>query len=283
MGSVKGSLKDIELIVLDIDGTLLSDDGTIGSDTRNLIHKLQGKGVRFSFASGRLHSAITAFAEELKVDVPIISLDGCLLKSYPGNQVLFESYVKEKHVRRTMEFAERYLLNICLCHDDAIYYTEINSVIPQITEKFGAKFQLVDSYDGYLTRTLEVLMAAESREALKYVFDKMSFPYCTGLNKSFFRSHSYDNIYYLEIRRKGSSKGKGLQRLMRYLNVNPFKTAVVGDWYNDFSLYQKETTNVAVANAVAELKRIADIVTEKSNNEDGVAEFLEMVLKAKDK
>jgi Cof subfamily protein (haloacid dehalogenase superfamily) len=283
MGSVKGSLKDIELIVLDIDGTLLSDEGIIGGNTKEFIKKLQGKGVRFSFASGRLHSAITSFADELKVDIPIISLDGCLLKSYPGNQVLFESYVKEKHVKRTMEFAQRYLLNICLCHDDAIFYTEINSVIPQITEKFGAKFQLVDSYNDYLTRTLEVLMAADSREALKYVFDKMSFPYCTGLNKSFFRSHSYDNIYYLEIRRKGSSKGKGLQRLMKYLGVSPFKTAVVGDWYNDLSLYQKETTNVAVANAVAELKRNADIVTEKSNNEDGVAEFLEMVLKAKNK
>jgi Cof subfamily protein (haloacid dehalogenase superfamily) len=277
----KGNLKDIELVVLDIDGTLLTDDGRIGIHTREMISKLREKGVRFSFATGRLHSAITVFAEELGIDVPLISLDGCMLKSYPGNNVIFESYVKEKHVRRTLEYAEKYLINICLCHDDAIYYTDTNSVIPQITEKFGAKFQQVDSYDVYMTRTLEVLMAADNREAVKYVFDKMSFPYCAGLNRSFFRSHTYDNIYYLEIRRKGSSKGKGLQRLMKYLKIPPQHTAVIGDWYNDLSLFQKNTVNVAVANAVAELKRNADIVTEKSNNEDGVAEFLEMLLKSK--
>jgi Cof subfamily protein (haloacid dehalogenase superfamily) len=277
----KGNLKDIELVVLDIDGTLLTDDGRIGIHTREMISKLREKGVRFSFATGRLHSAITVFAEELGIDVPLISLDGCMLKSYPGNNVIFESYVKEKHVRRTLEYAEKYLINICLCHDDAIYYTDTNTVIPQITEKFGAKFQQVDSYDVYMTRTLEVLMAADNREAVKYVFDKMSFPYCAGLNRSFFRSHTYDNIYYLEIRRKGSSKGKGLQRLMKYLKIPPQHTAVIGDWYNDLSLFQKNTVNVAVANAVAELKRNADIVTEKSNNEDGVAEFLEMLLKSK--
>jgi hypothetical protein len=124
-------------------------------------------------------------------------------------------------------------------------------------------------------------MAADNREAVKYVLDMMSFPYCTGLNKSFFRSHTYENIYYLEIRRSGSSKGKGLQRLLKYLNISPVRTAVVGDWYNDLSLFQKKTTNVAVGNAVAELKINADIVTRKTNNEDGVAEFLAMVLNSK--
>jgi Cof subfamily protein (haloacid dehalogenase superfamily) len=282
MTEFKGNLRDIELIVFDIDGTLLSDDGRIGDETPRLISQLKEKGVKFSMATGRLPSAVTAFAEELEIDVPLISLDGCLIKSYPGSQVIFESFVKSKHVKRTLEFSAKYLINICLCHDDAIYYTDNNSLIPQITEKFGAKFQMVDSYDDYVDRTLEVLMAADNKEALKYVFDKMSFPYCTGLNKSFFRSHTYENIYYLEIRRKGSSKGKGLQRLMKYLNIRPERTAVIGDWYNDLSLFQAKTTNVAVANAVAELKRKADIVTEKSNNEDAVAEFLEKVLKSKE-
>jgi Cof subfamily protein (haloacid dehalogenase superfamily) len=279
--SIKGSLKNIRLIVLDIDGTLLTDEGVIGSKTKELIHELSQKGVKFSFASGRLHSAITVFAEELNIDTPLISLDGCLIKSYPGNHVLFESHVKQKHVKRTLDFAEKYLINICLCHDDAIYFTEINSVIPQVTEKFGAKFQQVEDYKDYISRTLEVLMASDSKEALKYVYNKMIFPYCAGLNKSWFRSHAYENIYYLEIRRKGSSKGKGLQRLMKYLKISPYETAVVGDWYNDLSLFQKGTINVAVANAVAELKRNADIVTEKTNNEDGVGEFLENVLKSK--
>jgi 5-amino-6-(5-phospho-D-ribitylamino)uracil phosphatase len=277
----KGNLKDLELIVFDLDGTLLSDEGKIGEESKLLISRLQKDGVRFSIASGRLHSAVTAFAEELNINNPLITLDGCLIKTHPGNQLLFESYVKEKHVLRAIEFAERYLINICLCHDDAIYYTDINSLIPRITEKFGAKFQPVESYEKYTGRTLEVLMAGDNREAVKYIFDKMSFPYCAGLNRSFFRSHAHENIYYLEIRRGGSSKGKGLQRLMKYLKISPYKTAVVGDWYNDLSLFQENTINVAIANSIAELKRKADIVTEKTNNEDGIAEFLKMIIKAR--
>lgn len=277
----KGSLADIRLIVLDVDGTLLNDAGEIGTETKFLMQKLRDKDVKFSLATGRLHSAITGFAEDLKIEIPLISLDGCMLKSHPDNKILFESYVREKHVKRTIQYAEMFLINICLCHADAIYYTENNSVIPRITEKFGARFEKVDTYDGYTGTTLEVLMAADKMQAVKYVSEKMSFPYSTGLNKSYFRSHSYDNIYYLEIRRSGSSKGKGLQRLLKYLNISPEKTAVVGDWYNDLSLFQKKTLNVAVGNAVADLKINADIVTKKTNNDDAVAEFLTMVLNAK--
>lgn len=277
----KGSLADIRLIVLDVDGTLLNDAGEIGTKTKFLMQKLREKDVKFSLATGRLHSAITGFAEELKIEIPLISLDGCMLKSHPDNKILFESYVREKHVKRTIQYAETFLINICLCHADAIYFTENNSVIPRITEKFGARFEKVDTYEGYTGTTLEVLMAADKMQAVKYVLNKMSFPYCAGLNKSYFRSHSYDNIYYLEIRRSGSSKGKGLQRLLKYLNISPEKTAVVGDWYNDLSLFQKKTLNVAVGNAVADLKINADIVTKKTNNDDAVAEFLTMVLNAK--
>ncbi len=277
----KGNLRDIELIVIDIDGTLINDEGKIAEETRLLVNELQHDGVKFSLATGRLHSAATKFARELNINIPLISLDGCLLKSFPANEVLYESYVKAKHVRRTIELADQCLLNICLCHADAIYYTENNSVIPRITEKFGARFELVESYDNYLDGTLEVLMAAENIGAAKYVLDKMSFPYCTGLNKSFFRSHSYDHVYYLEIRRSGSSKGKGLQRLFKYLNIPAQRTAVVGDWFNDLSLFQKKTINVAVGNAVAELKINADIITSKTNNDGAVAEFLTMVLNSK--
>jgi hydroxymethylpyrimidine pyrophosphatase-like HAD family hydrolase len=46
-------------------------------------------------------------------------------------------------------------------------------------------------------------------------------------------------------------------------------------------MFQPKTFKVAVANAIPELLNKADIITERTNNEDGVAEFLEMVLKSK--
>jgi 5-amino-6-(5-phospho-D-ribitylamino)uracil phosphatase len=109
----------------------------------------------------------------------------------------------------------------------------------------------------------------------------MHFPYVFGLNTSYFKSQTYDGIYYLEIRRKHTSKGKGFQRLLKKMKIKESNAAVVGDWYNDISLFKTGALKVTLSNGVPEIKRMADIITSRSNNEDGTAEFLEMILKAK--
>ena len=274
-------LKKLKIVVFDLDGTLLTDNGTIGEDTRTLIKKLKEYDVRFTFATGRLHSAITYMAEDLELKVPLVSLDGSLIKSYPEGKTLFESFVKKRHVKKTLDYVKQYTLNIALCHADAIYYTEENYIITQLMEKFGARYEQVDSYEDYFDKTLEISIAGDNKNFMKYIWERMSFPYSFGLRSSYFKSHRHDNIYYVEIRKKNASKGSGMLRLLKYLKLKPGEAAVVGDWYNDISLFKTKAFKVALANAVPEIKRMADLITERSNNEDGTAEFLEKLLKAK--
>jgi HAD-superfamily hydrolase, subfamily IIB len=274
-------LKNIKLIVFDLDGTLLNSAGNIGERSKQMIKELKEWDVHFSFATGRLHSAITSFAEELDLKSPLISLDGCLIKSFPDNKLIFESNLKKKHVLKAIEFAENFLINIALCHGDAIYYTEYNSIIPRITDKFGARYEEVHSYNDCVDNTLEILFAGENNDLIKYVQRRMDFPYMFGLNSASFRSQRHEGIFFLEIRRKGSSKRTGVNRLLKYFKLNIHEAAVCGDWYNDISLFQTKALKVAVANAVSEIKGYSDIILDKSNNEDGIGDFLEMVLKAK--
>ena len=278
---LENKLKGIKLIVFDLDGTLLSGEGTIGERSKQLIKELERMDVHFSFATGRLHSAITGFAEELNLKSPLISLDGCLIKSFPGNKLIFESNLKRNHVLKAIDFAEKYLINVALCHGDAIYYTEYNSIIPRITDKFGALFEEVHSYDDCIDKTLEIVFAGENFNLIRYVQGRMDFPYMFGLNSASFRSQRHEGIYFLEIRRKGSSKRTGVMRLLKYFKLNIHESAVCGDWYNDISLFQTRALKVAVANAVPEIKSLSDIILEKSNKEDGTGDFLEMVLNAK--
>jgi hydroxymethylpyrimidine pyrophosphatase-like HAD family hydrolase len=65
------------------------------------------------------------------------------------------------------------------------------------------------------------------------------------------------------------------------LKIKETRTAVLGDWYNDISLFKSKGIKVAVSNAIPELKKSADYVLDKSNNEEGAAEFLEALLEAK--
>jgi Cof subfamily protein (haloacid dehalogenase superfamily) len=277
----KERLRKIKLIVFDLDGTLLTDDKEIGEKTLELVPQLEELGVRFSFASGRLHSALIKFAEQLKIKTPLISLDGSLIKSYPKGEVVFHSYIPPKHVIKAINLADRYLLKIALCHGDAIYYTEENALIPEMIEKYGAKFEEVESYNNYLNSTLEIVMAGDYRDSIKYVSQKLLFPYTFGLSTNYYKSHSHSGIYYIESRKLGASKGMGLKKLMKYLKVGYSETAVLGDWYNDRTLFDTKSLKVAVANAVPEIIRLADFVTHRTNNEDGAGEFLEMVLKSK--
>ncbi len=276
-----GELKNINIIVADLDGTLLSNDGTLGNETKTLIKKLKKKDVLFTFASGRLHSAIIEFASQLNIKLPIISLEGSLIKNYPEGDVIFESFVPKKYVKNALYYADKLLLNVALCHADAVYYTESNSVFPVIMDKFGANYEEVDSYDKYHSQTLEVAFAGDHKDNIKYVRDKLSFPYTVGLNISYFRSLTHRGIYYLEIRKKGTNKGKAFIKLLKKLKIKPSHSAVIGDWYNDNSLFETPAYKVTLANGIPELKRKADFITKKDNNEDGVAEFLEEVLKAK--
>jgi Cof subfamily protein (haloacid dehalogenase superfamily) len=274
-------LKNLRLIVFDLDGTLLGEDGTIADETVKLVAELKKTGVNFSIASGRLHSALNCFAEQLNIDIPLISLDGSYIRGINSAESIFETFVKEDYVRKAVEYADKFLINLALCGADAIYFDERTPAVPQILDKYGARYQEVTSLYDYCGETLEVVFAGDNRNSMNFVYNKLKFPYAFGLNTSMYKSQSKAGLYYLEVRKKGSTKGKGFLRLLKHLKVKVRNSAVVGDWYNDISLFNTGALSVAVANAIPELQRKADIVTEKNNSEGGVAEFLEMVLKAK--
>ncbi|MBU0475228.1 MAG: HAD family hydrolase [Bacteroidetes bacterium] len=274
-------LKNIKLIVSDLDGTLLNGFNEIGKDSQTLIKALIAKGMRFTFATGRLHSAVEEHAKSLGLRTPLITLDGSIIKTI-SNEIIFESYLSRKHVKKSISLADYNLVNIALCHADAIYYTEHSPSVPQLIDKFGANFIEVDSLDNYLDETLEVVFAGDYKDSLKFIERKMTFPYTFGLDTSFYKSQRRGQFYFFEVRKHGSSKGKALERLLKYLKINIQNVAVIGDWHNDRTLFDTNAIKIAVDNAVSEIKSKADYITSRDNENDGVAEFLEMVLKAKE-
>jgi len=276
-------INNIKLVVFDVDGTLVNDDGIIGEKSLSMIKKLLNYDIKISLASGRLHSALVEIAEMIGTPVPLISLDGALIKNKQGDKIVHQSVLRKKIVNKSIELAEKYLVNIALCHSEAIYYTENNSFIPMMLDKFGALYREVDSYNNYINNTLEIVFAGDNRRTMEYLRDRLSFPFALGTSVSFFRSHSHENIYYLEIKKSGSTKAQGLKRLLKYLDINEKDALVIGDWYNDIPMFETDAFKVAMANAVPELKQKADYVLSKSNNEEGITEIIEALLISKTK
>jgi hydroxymethylpyrimidine pyrophosphatase-like HAD family hydrolase len=59
------------------------------------------------------------------------------------------------------------------------------------------------------------------------------------------------------------------------MNIQKNHIMVIGDAMNDAGMIQYAGISVAMANAIEEIKQMADIITEGTNNEDGVAEVVE--------
>lgn len=281
--SLQENLKKLKLVVFDLDGTLLNNRGEICPETIELVGRLRKMGMRFSFASGRLHSTMVYYAKQLEIETPIVSLDGCMIKDFNTGQVFYDSFVPEKYVLRAIKLADEKLLKVALCHDESIYFTEYDSAIPSLVDKFGADFREVQSLENFLNTTLEVVLIGDYKDSIKEVEKKFDFPYAFGLKTNFYKTKHSGKFYYLELRKKGNSKGTGLKKLMKICKVKKSHTGVIGDWYNDREMLENAGVKAAVANAVPEISRIADIVTKNTNDEAGAAEFLEMILKAKEK
>jgi Cof subfamily protein (haloacid dehalogenase superfamily) len=277
--NINRDLKNIKLIVSDVDGTLTNSENEVGEETKELVRKLREKGILFTFATQRIHSSVVNFAKEMDIEIPIISVNGALIKDLKGN-VVSTSLIKPKHVKKAIEFSEKYFVRIALCYGDEIVYTESNSVLRDFMYRLGTDYSLVDSYDDYLDNVLEIIMLGNEKQIIKHIQKKLNFPAKIFNTAKYFRSSSKHGVYHLEVRKSGTSKKTGMQKLTKHLGLKKKQVAVLGDWFNDRDLFEYGGFNVALQNAVAELKLKADYVTDRTNEEDGVAEFLKLVYDA---
>ena len=79
---------------------------------------------------------------------------------------------------------------------------------------------------------------------------------------------------YIEVMPLGVSKGEGVLWLLDKMNVNPANVMALGDGENDLEMLQMVGLGVAMGNAHARVKAVADVVV-GSNESAGVAEAIE--------
>jgi Cof subfamily protein (haloacid dehalogenase superfamily) len=276
LNELKKRFRNIKLIVSDIDGTLVNNENQISTLTSDLVKKLKKKNILFSFASQRVHSSIVPLAKELDVQIPYISLNGALIQDYKSGNVLNKSVIDKKYVEKAINLADKFYIKIALCYNDRIVYTEDNSVLRDFMSRLGTTYSMVESYDDYLDNVLEIIMCGNDRKIMKTIQGKMTLPFGLRLKVKYYRSQTFQGVFNVEVLRKGVNKKTGLKILTDHLNIKKNEVMVFGDWYNDRDLFQFGGTNIALDNAVDELKDMADHICDKSNDDDGIGYFLKM-------
>ena len=80
-----------------------------------------------------------------------------------------------------------------------------------------------------------------------------------------------------------SNKGKIYQKILKEFSLADNDACYVGDELIDLPVLKKVGFSVAVSNAVAEVKRIADYTTKRSGGHGAVREVIEIILKSQKK
>ena len=79
----------------------------------------------------------------------------------------------------------------------------------------------------------------------------------------------------LEWSPKNVHKAIGLEKLIHHLGIKREQVMACGDEANDLSMIEWAGLGVAVSNAVASVKEVADVVTPMTNDEDAIAWAIE--------
>ncbi|MCR8844526.1 Cof-type HAD-IIB family hydrolase [Paenibacillus sp. SC116] len=260
-----------KMIVLDLDDTLLRDDGTISAGNKQALMTAQEAGVKVVLASGRPTYAMRALADELHLErygSYILSFNGAKIINWKTQEESFSSTLKPEmaHALHGMSLEEG-VSALTYVGDDIITEaaTEYTHIESQIT---GMKVVEVPSFaEAVQVPVVKVLMVAEP-EKLVLVEEKLKAKMAGQLNVM--RSKPF----FLEFTEDGVNKGTSLNHLIQQLGIERSEVIAMGDGYNDVAMLEFAGLAVAMGNAPDEIKQIADYVTDTNMN-DGVAKAVE--------
>ena len=85
---------------------------------------------------------------------------------------------------------------------------------------------------------------------------------------------SFGEVKWLEIAQNGVEKYKGIVEVAKLEGILNENIIAFGDGLNDVDMLKKCGVGVAMKNALPEVKEQADYITSRTNNENGVVEFL---------
>ena len=274
----KSTALPYSIIALDLDGTLTNSEKIITLRTFDALMKAQREGVRLVLASGRPTFGIAALANQLQLadyGGYVLSYNGGRIIDWCEKTVIFSQVVDQKLVPILYDFAEKAQLPIVTYLPDAIlasknegeYLAEearINGMPVVVAQNFVEEaMQIAGGSTKFLIPGEPELLIQLESEMKAALSEQMEV----------FRSAPF----FLELPPKGIDKAQSLQRLLTHLGLERESLMAFGDGFNDLSMIQFAGQGVAMANAVEEVKSIADFVT-TSNEEDGIAHALEQLL-----
>lgn len=256
------------LIASDLDDTLLDSRCCISSRVKETIKRARDRGVYVTIATGRMYRSAVMFAEELEIDVPLITYQGALVKTSVTKEVMYHRTVPLELAKEVISHGESEGLAINLYVDDQLFVSKITPEAERYSAVIRVPVQAVGSLQRFLNQdpTKILMIGDEKRLDLLWAEEQEKFGDTLYITKS--------KPNFLEFTHPQATKGLALSAVAEHLGVAREEIIAFGDSFNDLELLRAAGFGVAMGNARDELKREADYVT-ASHDDDGVAAAIE--------
>ena len=263
------------LIVLDLDGTLLTDEKVISQLTKETLLKAKQAGHQVMIATGRPYRASQLYYNELGLTTPIVNFNGALVH-HPKNPLwqTIHTTVDLHVVHDVVESVHKYEYNNLIAEvmDDVYIHREDDGALQMF--HMGSPNILM----GDLTHTLH-----QNPTSLLIHADDANTPiirqHLQDVHAELIEHRRWGAPFpIIEIVRKGLSKAVGIDHIAKEMGIPRDRIIAFGDEDNDLEMIEYAGVGVAMNNGIAELKNIANEIT-LSNNDDGIARLLQERLK----
>lgn len=267
--------KNIKLIALDMDGTLLHNHGTLSKEGKDALTQLRANGVRVVIASGRPFYSIARILPDTLFDYAACA-NGQYIYDSKGNLISAKEDLQEMEIKELMRYLYQYPMVLSysdgkqFCHTCSPTYRFIASLI-SVARRVYHKLRGVPFYKEtitplskvHLTTTSKLCFAGSPKTLRKFVQHVNRKKY-----SAFFVSPGW-----LEIQTAGVSKGEALKDIAKLEHIDISETAAIGDGENDIPMIQLAGTGVAMGNAMNSVKVCADEIA-LPNSKDGAVRWI---------
>ncbi len=273
--------KDIRLVVCDLDDTLLNDQQRITPYSEAVLKALRAKGIALCFASGRDERMMAAYVQQVGGCDYLITNNGAVVLDGQKN-VLHSSYIAREDAEAILSWLTQRQIP-CLLHSKGAFYAADNG--QPLTNRVRTSQQRSEEIGFPVAFKICSLRDAEPEQALDAGEKIVTYETCEDQRRSYRAFLSTlpgvrceaTGYGLMGVFHKDVSKQAALEGVMAHMGIGPHQVCVFGDYDNDLSMFACADHRIAVANGVPALKAAATAIT-ASNNEDGVAKYLQSFL-----
>lgn len=274
---------NIKCIAFDLDDTLLANDKTISARTLTALSAVTQKGIAVIPVTGRAYSTLPSCLKEIQGLSLAVTSNGAAIYDLRTGSRVHDWLLEAKDVRAIMRAVGNFFVEGQLTYEafvDGVAYASADFIAAP------TRFGVPESAVSYIRQTRRpdrfmidfIFEHAKNMDSLGLILKDAGL--CRMIENVIRRSAQNVYItssvpYRMEISHADSGKAAGLGYVLDQLEISADEVLAFGDGESDAEMLRFAGIGAAMKNACESCKDASDYVTDYSNQEDGIADFIE--------